>query len=247
MGFPLGAGARDIEANSHPSTVPHSIEISPTVAPKAPHSRLGTSSAHITELCSMMQIYERHKQWAVEQRGLTIRAPTSEYHSHSARPQSAASLQSPNTKFPLDCAPRNTPYPALQPRTSSHNGLDGEAAVAARGHDMLEVDQCCILEDDLSDDAAVQPSDNSSTELCKPGPPILPNLASVLAPAPTSLEQYRLSGIQQRATEVMGQKQEVLLNLFAELSQERLDSLVGLVRLVAAVPDKEEGLRPQSS
>jgi hypothetical protein len=51
----------------------------------------------------------------------------------------------------------------------------------------------------------------------------------------------------QRCTpEVMRQKQEVLLNLFAELSQERLDSLVGLVRLVAAVPDKEEGLRSLS-
>ena len=108
---------------------------------------------------------------------------------------------------------------------------------------MLEDDQCSISEDDISEDAAVQPSDNSSTELCKPGPPVPPNLASVLAPAPTSLTQYKLSGMQKHAPEVMQQKQEVLLNLFAELSQERLDSLVGLVRLVAAVPDKEEGLR----
>ena len=112
---------------------------------------------------------------------------------------------------------------------------------------MLEGDQCSILEDDLSDDATVQPSNNSSAELCKPGSPILPNLASVLAPAPTSLEKYRLGGMQQHAPEAMGQRQELLLNLFAELSQERLDSLVGLVRLVAAVPDKEEGLWPQSS
>lgn len=247
MGFPLGAGARDIEANSQLSTVSHPIEISPTVAPKAPHSRVGTSSAHITELCNMMQTYERHKQWAVEQRGLTIRAPSSEYHSHSARPQLATSPQSTNNKFTSDYSPGNTLYPALQPRISSHNGLCGEAAATTRGHEMLEGDQCSISEDGLSDDDAVQPSDNSSTELCKPGSPVLPKLASVFAPAPTGLAQYRLSGMQQHAPEVMGQKQQVLLNLFAELSQERLDSLVRLVRLVAAVPDREEGLQPQSS
>ena len=108
---------------------------------------------------------------------------------------------------------------------------------------MLEDDQRSTSEDDLSDDAAVQPSDNISTELCNPGPPSLPNLASVLAPAPTSLTQYRLNSMQKHTPEVMRQKQDVLLNLFAELSQERLDSLVGLVRLVAAVPDREEGMR----
>ena len=114
--------------------------------------------------------------------------------------------------------------------------------MAVRGHEMLEGDQCSMSEDDLSEDTAVQPSDNSSTELCKPRPSISPNLASVLAPAPTSLAQYKLSGRQKHAPEVMRQKQEVLLNLFAELSQERLDSLVGLVRLVAAVPDGDKGL-----
>jgi hypothetical protein len=53
--------------------------------------------------------------------------------------------------------------------------------------------------------------------------------------------------MQKCAPEVMGQKQVVLLNLFAELSQERLDSLVGLVRLVAAVPDGQEDLRSLST
>lgn len=243
MGFPLGAGARDIEANSQLTTVSHPIDISPAVAPEAPHSRLGSSTAHITELCNMMQTYERHKQWAVKQRGLTIRAPTSLSHSNSTRPQMATSLQSTNDKPPPAYSPRNTVYPTLQLRTTGHNGLGGEAAVAARGHEMLEGDQCSMSEDDLSDDAAVQPSDNTSTELCKPGPP---NLASVLAPAPTSLAQYRVSGMQKDSPDVLLQKQEVLINLFAELSQERLDSLVGLVRLVAAVPDREEGPRPRS-
>lgn len=243
MGFPLGAGARDIEASSQLTTVSHPIDISPAVASKTPHSRLGASSAHITELCNLMQTYERHKQWAVEQRSLTIQAPTSLCHSHSAHPQLATSLQSTNNKSSSAPSPRNTLRPTLQPHTSSPDGLGGEAAVAARGHEMLEDDQRSTSEDDLSDDAAVQPSDNISTELCNPGPPSLPNLASVLAPAPTSLTQYRLNSMQKHTPEVMRQKQDVLLNLFAELSQERLDSLVGLVRLVAAVPDREEGMR----
>ena len=248
MGFPLGAGARDIEANSKLPTVSHPIDISPAVAPKTPHSRLGSSTAHITELCNMMQTYERHKQWAVEQRGLTIPVLTSQSQSdsNSARPQSAKSLQLTDDKPSSAYSPRSTVYPTLQPRTTGHNGLSSEAAVVTRGHEMLEGDQHSMSEDDLPDDAAVQPSDNTSTELCKPKPLILPNLASVLAPAPTSLAQYRLSGTQKGAPEVTLQKQEMLIDLFAELSQERLDSLVGLVRLVAAVPDMEEGLRPQS-
>jgi hypothetical protein len=187
-----------------------------------------------------MQTYERHKQWAVEQRRPT---PMSLRHSHSTRPQLATSLQSTDNKPPSACSPRNILHPTLQPHTSSQDGLGGGATVVASGHEMLEYDHCSMSEDDLSDDVAVQASDNSSTELCKPGPPNLPNLTSVLAPAPTSLTQYRLSGMQRSTPEVMRQKQEVLLNLFAELSQERLDSLVGLVRLVATVPDKEEGLR----
>ena len=113
---------------------------------------------------------------------------------------------------------------------------------------MPEEDPCSMSEGDISDDATVQPSDHSSTELCKPRPPILPSLASTLAaPAPTSLAQYRLSSTQRRAPEVMRQRKEVLLDIFAELSQERLDSLVGLVRLVASVPDGVEALRSPPS
>lgn len=248
MGFPLGAGARDIEANSQLSKVPQPIDISPAVVPKIPHSRLGASSAHITELCNMMQTYERHKQWAVEQHGLTIRAPTSLRHSCSARPQRPTTLQPTNTTSSSACSHHHTVCPTVQPRTNSQSGLGRGGAVAARDHEMLDGDQCSMSEDDLVDDAAVQPSDNSYTELCKPGPPALPSLASIIAPAPTSLSQYRLSSMQRCNPEVVRQKQEVLLNLFAELSQERLDSLVGLVRLVAAVPDAdgEERLRPPS-
>jgi hypothetical protein len=246
MGFPLGAGARDIEANSHLSNVSQPIDLSTTVAPKIPHSRLGASSAHITELCNMMQTYERHKQWAVEQRGLTIRAPTPLCHPNSARPQWTTALQSEDTSFSSACSHRNAVHPIVQPRTNSHNGLGGEGVVAARDHEMVDEDQYSMSEDEISDDAVVQPSDNSSTELCN-GPPTLPSLASILAPAPTSLAQYRLGNMQKCAPEVMGQKQVVLLNLFAELSQERLDSLVGLVRLVAAVPDGQEDLRSLST
>ena len=185
----------------------------------------------------MMQTYERHKQWAVKQRGLTIRAPTSHRDSDSPRPRQATTTQSANTTL-SSAYPRSNPvYPTIQPRTNSHDNLGGEGAVAARDHEVQDGDQFSMSEDDLSDDAAVQPSDNSSTGLCKPGPPILPNLESILAPAPTSLAQYRLGSMHRDAPEVMRQKEEVLLNLFAELSQERLDSLVGLVRLVAAVPD----------
>ena len=240
MGFPRGAGARDIEANSQLSTISQQIDISPVAAPNVPHSRLGASSAHITELCNMMQTYERHKQWAVEQRGLTIRAPTSPHQSNPTRSQWATTLQPTNTMLSSVYPRRNT---TLQLRATGHDGSGGEGAVVARDHEMPEEDQCATSEDDISDDAAVQASDHSSTELCKPRPPILPSLASVLAPAPTSLAQYKLSSMQKPAPEVMRQKQEVLLNLFAELSQERLDSLVGLVRLVASVPDGVEGLR----
>ena len=243
MGFPLGAGARDIEANSQFSTVSQRIDISPVAAVKTPQSRLGASSAHITELCNMMQTYERHKQWAVEQRGLTIRAPTPLSQSDSTRSQWATTLQPTNTTFSSAYPRQHTVHPTIQSCPNDRDYSGGEGSVAARDHETREEDQCPMSEDDISGDAAVQASDHSSSELCKPRPPILPSLASILTPAPTSLAQYKLSSMQRGAPGVVQQKQEVLLNLFAELSQERLDSLVGLVRLVASVPDGVEHLR----